>query len=326
MCGFCCFSMRFIVFIDLLSTVIQPVTLFYIGYLIYLTVVKGSSQSVTAFILLGAIYGLQAIIFIVRRKWEMIFWMLIYILSMPIFSFALPLYAFWHMDDFSWGSTRLVTGENGRKKVLAEEEKFDPDSIPKKKWEEYQAELWEAQTTTRDDRSEISGLSYGTKAMGFGGGGNSGPHSEAGYPASRPMSHHHMMEMPMGGVAPRPMSRNGSRMSLAPSEMFGLGRGGTEMAEWTTSAGPTDDQLLREIREILTTADLMSVTKKSIKLELERRFGINLDARRAYIGSGKSIRSESLSSVHANENDSYGGDLVWPVVSRSEDGMHDQRW
>jgi chitin synthase len=32
---------------------------------------------------------------------------------------------------------------------------------------------------------------------------------------------------------------------------------------------------------------LMTVTKKSIKLELERRFGVNLDAKRPYINSGK---------------------------------------
>jgi len=49
---------------------------------------------------------------------------------------------------------------------------------------------------------------------------------------------------------------------------------------------PSDDAILAEIREILKTADLMSVTKKSIKVELERRFGVLLDARRAYINSG----------------------------------------
>ena len=33
LCGFCCFSMRFIVFIDLLSTIIQPVTVAYVSIL-----------------------------------------------------------------------------------------------------------------------------------------------------------------------------------------------------------------------------------------------------------------------------------------------------
>lgn len=50
---------------------------------------------------------------------------------------------------------------------------------------------------------------------------------------------------------------------------------------------PTDDALLAEIREILRTADLMSVTKKSVKTELEKRFAVNLDAKRSYINSGE---------------------------------------
>ena len=48
---------------------------------------------------------------------------------------------------------------------------------------------------------------------------------------------------------------------------------------------PSGNALLAEIREILRMADLMSVTKKSIKAELERRFGAPLDPRRQYIGS-----------------------------------------
>ena len=62
LCGFCCFSMRFIVFIDLMSTVVQPVTVAYIVYLIVLVVQKSTIVPITAFVLLGAIYGLQAII------------------------------------------------------------------------------------------------------------------------------------------------------------------------------------------------------------------------------------------------------------------------
>ncbi|KAI7520765.1 CHS5 chitin synthase, class V, partial [Hortaea werneckii] len=79
LCGFCCFSMRFVVFLDLLSTLVQPVIVGYIAYLIYQCISHPDTVPVTAFILLGAIYGLQAIIFILRRKWEMIGWMLIYI-------------------------------------------------------------------------------------------------------------------------------------------------------------------------------------------------------------------------------------------------------
>ena len=269
LCGFCCFSMRFVVFIDLLSTVIQPVTVFYIVWLIVQVATASTILPITAFILLGAIYGLQAIIFIVRRKWEMVAWMIIYILAMPVFSFALPLYAFWFMDDFSWGNTRIVTGEKGRKVVVTDEGKFDPASIPRKKWEEYQAELWEAQTSRGGDdaKSEISGISYGTKSHY--------PGSEYGFPPSRPLSH----------LEP-PLPQYSSRSSYAGSEF--LPKGHNDNAEVGDLIGlPSDDAILAEIREILKTADLMAVTKKSIKAELERRFGVNLDARKAYIGSGK---------------------------------------
>ena len=68
--------------------------------------------------MIGAIYGLQALVFIFRRKWDMIGWMLFYILAIPAFSFLLPLYSFWKMDDFSWGSTRIVLGDSGKKIVI----------------------------------------------------------------------------------------------------------------------------------------------------------------------------------------------------------------
>lgn len=276
LCGFCCFSMRFIVFIDLFSTIVQPVTLAYIIYLIVTIILTPDVVPITAFVILGAIYGLQAVIFILRRKWEMIGWMIVYIFAIPVFSFALPLYSFWHMDDFSWGNTRVVTGEKGKKVVITDEGKFDPASIPHKKWEEYQAELWDAHSNTRDDRSEVSGYSYGTKYQPA--------VSEYQYPPSRPMSQ---------------MGLNASRMSMAQSEMLGVPGEMNRMSQYGGSqyfnqaelemanlAGlPSDDSILAEIRDILKTADLMTVTKKSIKMELEKRFGVGLDARRAYINS-----------------------------------------
>lgn len=72
LCGFCCCSMRAVVLVDLLSTLIQPVTVAYIVYLIYLVAGKGEAIPTTALIMLGAIYGLQAIIFLLHRKFEMV--------------------------------------------------------------------------------------------------------------------------------------------------------------------------------------------------------------------------------------------------------------
>ncbi|KAF2650417.1 glycosyltransferase family 2 protein [Lophiostoma macrostomum CBS 122681] len=252
LCGFCCFSMRFVVFLDLLSTVVAPVIVVYIGYLIYILAFEKSVVPITAFILLGAIYGLQAIIFILRRKWEMIGWMIIYILATPVFSFGLPLYAFWHMDDFSWGNTRVVTGEKGKKVVVSDEGKFDPASIPKKKWDEYQAEMWEQHTIRDDSRSEISGISYGTRRF-LGGSGSVAGSDYGMIPPSRPMSN-------LGWG-------NQSRMSLAPS-----GYGGYDGMEMSAINLPTDDAIYAEIRDILATSDLMNITKKAVKAELERRY------------------------------------------------------
>ncbi|KAF2193313.1 glycosyltransferase family 2 protein [Zopfia rhizophila CBS 207.26] len=275
LCGFCCFSMRFVVFLDLLSTIVQPVIVGYLAYLTYLLIHSKDILPITAFILLGAIYGLQAIIFILRRKWEMIGWMIIYVLATPIFSCGLPLYAFWHMDDFSWGNTRIVTGEKGQKIVVTDEGKFDPASIPKKKWDEYQAEMWE-QHTTRDDRSEISGISYGTKR--FMGSASVAGSDYGGIPPSRPMSH---LDLPRFG--------NNSRMSLAPS-----GYGGYDNMEMANLNLPSDDALLAEIRDILSSADLMQITKKNVKIELERRFGMDLTLKKSFIGNAV----ESLLAGH----------------------------
>jgi hypothetical protein len=90
------------------------------------------------------------------------------------------------------------------------------------------------------------------------------------------------------------------RLSVAPSDALGVGVDnrqsqfggsqyfGQQELEMANLAGlPSDDTILAEIREILKTADLMTITKKSIKVELEKRFGMPLDARRAYINSGK---------------------------------------
>ena len=53
----------------------------------------------------------------------------------PVYSFFLPVYAFWCMDDFSWGNTRLVIGEGNNKKVIMnDDEKYDESMIPLKKF------------------------------------------------------------------------------------------------------------------------------------------------------------------------------------------------
>lgn len=138
LCGFCCFSMRFVVFIDLFGTIILPATCGYLAYLIYRVASHTGQFPLISIVMLAAVYGLQAIIFIVKRQWQHIGWMIIYILAYPIWSLVLPIYSFWKQDDFSWGNTRIVIGERGDKKVVAtDDEGFDPRSIPLQRWDDY---------------------------------------------------------------------------------------------------------------------------------------------------------------------------------------------
>lgn len=138
MCGFCCFSMRFVVLIDLTGTIILPATTVYLGYLIYRVASHTGQFPMISIIMLAAVYGLQAIIFILKRQWQHIGWMIIYILAFPIYSFILPIYSFWRQDDFSWGNTRIVIGEKGSKQVVAVDgETFDPRAIPLQRWDDY---------------------------------------------------------------------------------------------------------------------------------------------------------------------------------------------
>ncbi|KAF4575437.1 hypothetical protein EYR40_004823 [Pleurotus pulmonarius] len=142
--GFCCFSMRFFVFLDLLSTLILPATVVYLVYLIVVVTTQHAPVPTLSIIMIAAVYGLQALIFLIKREFMLIGWMVVYILSYPVYSFFLPVYSFWCMDEFGWGNTRLVIGEGKEKKVIVnEDDKFDESMIPLKKFSEYEAEAWE---------------------------------------------------------------------------------------------------------------------------------------------------------------------------------------
>ncbi|PVU88773.1 hypothetical protein BB561_005707 [Smittium simulii] len=141
LCGFCCFSMRFVVFLDLFGTLTMPTVLIYMCYLVFIAVSKVADVGYISLIILGAVYGLQAIIFILRREWQHVGWMVIYLMCFPLWSFVLPIYSFWHFDDFSWGNTRTVIGEGKRKVITENDFEFDPKSIPLVHWRDYEMQL-----------------------------------------------------------------------------------------------------------------------------------------------------------------------------------------
>lgn len=55
MCGICCFSMRFVVLIDLMGTVILPATAVYLVYLIVIVSTGKGALPLFSIIMLGAV-------------------------------------------------------------------------------------------------------------------------------------------------------------------------------------------------------------------------------------------------------------------------------
>ncbi|UZJ51703.1 hypothetical protein CBS101457_001023 [Exobasidium rhododendri] len=189
LCGFCLFSMRFIVFIDLLGTIILPATTVYLVYLVIVVATGSAPIPYISIALIAAVYGLQMVIFLLKRQWQYMGWLLIYLLAYPIWSFFLPIYSFWHMDDFSWGNTRIVVGEKGNKKIVAgtDEEPYDDSMIPLKKYSDYQRDIWKQPghlTKTNTGGSIRSGITASNSLQGPFSNANAVQYSNVQYPSS----------------------------------------------------------------------------------------------------------------------------------------------
>jgi chitin synthase len=104
--GICCFSMKFVILVDLLSAFILPSSLLYLGYLIYSIVTTEYKFPLVLVIMLSIIFGSQLIIIMIRHQPKQVFWLLIYILSLPIWVLIIPVYSVAKSDTFSWGATR----------------------------------------------------------------------------------------------------------------------------------------------------------------------------------------------------------------------------
>ena len=153
-------------------------------------------------------------------------------MAIPLFGFYIPIYAFWHFDDFSWGNTRMAI-ESKAEQAKIEEEYFDPDTVPLVKWADYQGT--KTQSSSNSDTNTKS-IGYGTNYIS-----TEYADSVSGYSLAIPV-----------------VSNSSIRF-------------------------PTDEELLNEIRHILSTADLMQVTKKSVRDKLTTLFGVDVTPRKEYI-------------------------------------------
>ncbi|KAI8976830.1 chitin synthase-domain-containing protein [Pilobolus umbonatus] len=139
LCGTFCFSMQFIVFMELVGTVVLPAAISFTLYLIVISFFVTPIPYIPL-MLLAAILGLPAVLIaFTTRKMVYIGWMCVYLISLPIWNFVLPAYAYWHFDDFSWGQTRIVEGANEKKNEDhgRREGNFDSKGIVMKRFEEW---------------------------------------------------------------------------------------------------------------------------------------------------------------------------------------------
>ncbi|RKP39471.1 chitin synthase-domain-containing protein, partial [Dimargaris cristalligena] len=140
LCGTFFFSMQFVIFMELVGTVVLPAA---ITFTLYLIIISTFTRPVPwlPLMLLAMILGLPAVLItLTSRKMVYVGWMLIYLLSLPVWNFVLPAYAFWHFDDFSWGQTRMVEGEGKEAGHGDKEGEFDSSKIVIKRWCEFEAE------------------------------------------------------------------------------------------------------------------------------------------------------------------------------------------
>jgi chitin synthase len=148
LCGIFCFSMQFVVLLELVGTLVLPAAICMTYYLI-VSIATSPIAGFTSWlplIMLLAILGLPALlILITTRKLMYLFWMAVYLLSLPVWNFVLPVYAYWHFDDFSWGQTRKVDSAHD---TVHQEGLLDVVDVPLRRWQDYERDRLSSRTFT----------------------------------------------------------------------------------------------------------------------------------------------------------------------------------
>ncbi|KAL5336851.1 chitin synthase D [Aspergillus crustosus] len=137
LCGTFCFSMQFVIFIELIGTLVLPAAISFTIYVVVTSIVNRPVQ-IIPLVLLALILGLPGVLVVVTaHRLVYVLWMFIYLLSLPIWNFVLPTYAYWKFDDFSWGETRKTDGEKDKGHEDGEGE-FDSSKITMKRWRDFE--------------------------------------------------------------------------------------------------------------------------------------------------------------------------------------------
>jgi chitin synthase len=145
LCGTFCCSMQFVIVMELIGTVSLPVAIF----MTYILIGKMGStirnkgmamepqEWIPLCLLIIVLFSPAFLILITTRKIVYVMWMFVYLMGLFVWNFILPIYAYWHFDDFSWGQTRQVEG-GGKDDHGSGEGEFDASKVPLRRWQEYE--------------------------------------------------------------------------------------------------------------------------------------------------------------------------------------------
>ena len=105
LCGTFCFSMRFVVFMDLVGTMVLPAAIAFTVFVVVQAILtpfqnKGKDDGqkkefpTMPLVLLALILGLPGVLIVITsRRFMYVIWMLIYLISLPIWNLILPAYS-----------------------------------------------------------------------------------------------------------------------------------------------------------------------------------------------------------------------------------------
>ncbi|EPQ27355.1 uncharacterized protein PFL1_05276 [Pseudozyma flocculosa PF-1] len=158
LCGTFCFSMQFVVFMDLLGTATLPINIVLTVVMIVRTAIhppKNFTQSIPLILLVSVITMPALLILLSTRKVVYVLWMLVYLLALPVWNFILPMYSFWHFDDFSWGETRKVEGEGKDLGHIDQGGAFVASSVALRRWEDWERSRLRKQKREEKRRREL---------------------------------------------------------------------------------------------------------------------------------------------------------------------------
>lgn len=175
LCGTFCFSMQFVIFIDLVGTVVLPVAicLTYTLIINYIFNPPAGFSDAIPLLLLAAVLGLPGILILITTfKLVYVGWMMIYLIALPIWNFVLPVYAFSKFDDFSWGETRKVEGEIKGDDGHGDRGGVKGAAVPLRRWEDWERSRLRKMKRDEKRRKEFE-ASFNTRTLGSREGGPS---------------------------------------------------------------------------------------------------------------------------------------------------------